>query len=228
VAAPAAEYRAAQAALGAALAVQVAQAWAVLLDTSRLRATIPVLAAAVAALVHRYGQVSALTAAGYYEAARLEAGVAGRFTPVPADPADLDAVLAAVKWATRDLWTPEPDAAPARAATVAAAEKLVLDTGRDTITGAVMADRKARGWARVTEPGACYFCAMLASRGAVYRTEQTAQFRAHDHCHCHPEPVFTAYEPSAQVREWQALWVKSTAGHSGKAAIAAFRAALGQ
>ena len=228
MAAPAAEYRAAQATLTSALAVQVAHAWAALLDTSRLRASIPVLAAAAAALVARYGQVSAMLAAQYYEAARLDAGVAGRFSPVPADPADLDAVTEVVKWATRDLWTPEPDVAPARAAAVAATEKLVLDAGRDTITGAVLADRKARGWARVTQPGACYFCVMLATRGAVYKTEATAGFQAHDHDHCHPEPVFTAYEPSAQVREWQALWSESTAGHSGKAAIAAFRAALGQ
>ena len=79
MAAPAAEYQAQQATLSAALAAQVAHAWAALLDTSRLRATIPVLAAAAAALVARYGQVSAMLAAQYYEAARLDAGVAGRF-----------------------------------------------------------------------------------------------------------------------------------------------------
>lgn len=225
--AAATDYQAATEALSAALARQVAAAWHGLLNVSRLKLTLPQLSAAVAALVHRYGQASALIAVRYYETARLEAGIAGKFTPVQVTPPGLDAVTEAVKWATRELWTATPDVQPARAATQAVTEKLVLDTGRDTIIGAVQADRKARAWARVPEPGACYFCVMLATRGAVY-SEHTADFRTHDHCRCHPEPVFTAYEPSAQIRDWQALWRESTAGHSGKAAVAAFRAALGQ
>lgn len=46
------------------------------------------------------------------------------------------------------------------------------------------------GWARVlTGERNCSFCAMLASRGAVYKSEKTAGFEPHDRCDCHPELV---------------------------------------
>jgi hypothetical protein len=219
----AADQQAAQVAVADHLSAQVSAAWSALLHVGALKLTLPRLSVAVAALVHQYGRASAALAVHYYEERRLEAGVTGKFTPVPADPASADAVDEAVRWATRDLWSRQPDVTAARRSVQAVSEKLALDTGRDTVIGAVHADRKARGWARVTEPGACYFCAMLATRGMAYRSEKTADFRSHDHCRCHAEPVFTAYEPSAQIREWQALWHGSTRGHSGKAAIKAFR-----
>lgn len=53
-----------------------------------------------------------------------------------------------------------------------------------TITGSNLADPKGRGWARETSPDACPFCRMLAGRGAVYRTRETASFAPHDNCHC--------------------------------------------
>ncbi|MBQ1164427.1 hypothetical protein KBZ21_41300, partial [Streptomyces sp. A73] len=37
--------------------------------------------------------------------------------------------------------------------------------------------------------GACAFCKMLAVRGAVYERD-TANFRAHDGCHCGVVPIF--------------------------------------
>lgn len=239
---PSADHQAAQQAIADAFLEEFPHAWA-LLDVSRLAATLPHLIAAIAALVHRYGTASAAVAADYYETARRLAGVAGRFTPVPAAPPGHDEVEAGVKWATRDLWSAEPDTAAARTLAEGVADRAVLNSGRDTLTGAVTADRKARGWARVPEAGACAFCAMLATRGAVYKSRETAGAvaasarwadaqgelnRFHDHCRCHVEPVFTAYEPSAQVREWQALWDRSTHRLSGKAARSAFRAALGR
>lgn len=222
MAAPAADYQASQAALAASLAPQVAVAWS-LLDVSQLAATLPDLAAAVTALVHRYGSVMALAAARYYSAVRLDAGVTGRFAPPLADPAGLEQVTQSVKWATRDLWSAQPAVPQARAAVQAVADKLVLDTGRDTVIGAVKSDRKARGWVRVTRPGACSFCLLLATRGAVYKSEQTAGFEAHDHDHCHPEPVFTAWEPSADMRHWQAVYRQAARAGSGKAVRDEFR-----
>lgn len=223
--ATAAGQQAAQASLAVALAAEVAAAWRALLDTAALAKTIPDLSAVLAALVGQYGSASAAVAAEYYSAARAQAGVSGLYTVVPASPPDHGQVDAGVRWATKDLWTTQPDPAPALKLTQAAAETLVLDTGRDTIVNAVLSDSKARGWARHTEPGCCAFCAMLATRGDVYRSRQTAGFQAHPGDRCQPEPVFTAYEPPAQVREWQALWRSSTKGTSGKDAVAAFRQA---
>jgi hypothetical protein len=105
--------------------------------------------------------------------------------------------------------------ADAKARLAAASEKLVLDSGRDTIVNNVQRDRKANGWARIPEPGACYFCAMMATRGAVYRSEKSASFKSHDHCRCHVEPVFTAYEPTAQIRGWQQQYTDATRGVYG-------------
>jgi hypothetical protein len=122
-----------------------------------------------------------------------------------------------------------PDAstaiADAKARLAAAAERQVLDAGRDTIVDNVQRDRKAKAWARIAEPDACAFCAMLATRGAVYHV-QRGEFKAHDNCRCHVEPVFTAYEPSAKVREWQALYAEATKGvYGSKNAQRAFRQA---
>ena len=221
----AAEQQTAQASLAVALAQEVAAAWQALLDVGELAKTLPDLSAVVAALVQQYGSASAAVAAEYYTAARADAGVSGLYAVTPASPPDAGQVDAGVRWATKDLWTPQPDPAPALKLTQAAAQTLVLDTGRDTIVNAVLADSKARGWARHTEPGCCAFCAMLATRGAVYRSRRTADFQAHPGDRCQPEPVFGIYEPPAQVRQWQALWRSSTKGTSGAASIAAFRQA---
>jgi hypothetical protein len=222
---PATEYQQNQANLADGLGAQLMAAWDTLLDVYALKKTLPVFTAAAAALVHRYGSASAGLAADFYDAARLAAGVKGSYTVIPADPAPLAQVEANVSWATKNLWTPEPDVQPAKVLVKGAAERLVLDAGRNTITTAVQRDRQARGWARVTKPACCYFCALLASRGAVYKTEQTASFEAHDHDRCVAEPVFGVYEMTAQARGFQAMWRSSTRGHSGDAAIKAFRQA---
>lgn len=100
-----------------------------------------------------------------------------------------------------------------------------LDGGRETIFTSVRADSAARGWARVTSGRACAFCAMLASRGAVYKTD-TVKFRSHDHCTCTAEPVFgkeSILPPGAErLRD---LWDESTGGLSQGEAIDAFRRA---
>jgi hypothetical protein len=229
---PAADYQRRQALLASALAVQVDAAFTSLLVIGDLRASLPVLSAGVAALVQRYGSASAGIAASYYDQARAAAAVKGAFHVVPASPAGLDQVTQSVRFATRTLWSSRPDTAPAKAMTRAVAERHVMDAGRDTITAAVAGDRQARGWARVTRPGCCYFCAMLATRGGAYLSKQSAEFKKgtdepyHDHCHCVPEPVFGAYEMTADARAWQALWRSSTKGLSGDEAVKAFRQAF--
>lgn len=237
--AQAAEYQRQQGVLADALGVQVGAAWA-LLDVPALKKTLPVYTAAVASLVQRYGNASAAVAADYYEAARAAAAVKGRYTAVLAGPAPFGQVEANVGWATKGLWSAElqvqapkaAEAAPQAGADVVeaakvlvkgAAERMVLDTGRATVMNAVQGDRQARGWARITKPGCCAFCAMLASRGAAYKTERSAAFRAHDHDRCMAEPVFGAYEMTADARGWQALWQSSTKGTSGADAVRAFR-----
>jgi len=217
------------------------QAWPEF-DASRIRETLPRLAALVAALVRRYGMASATQAAAFYQAERA-AQVPGRVSVPVESPPSLEQVTQELKWATDNAWgvtTPE-DMAVMESKVVAAAERMTLDVGRDTIVAAVAKDRYARGWARVTEPGACHFCLMLATRGAVYKNKAAAGVvdaktalggdakgeanRYHDNCRCHVEPLFGgAYEPTAQVRAAQQLWEKYAAGKPDP--LNAFRRAL--
>lgn len=87
------------------------------------------------------------------------------------------------------------------------AGRLALLGGRQTIAQTVAGSDRIRGWRRVIGGSACYFCAMLASRGAVYKDEQRAAFRGtsghkyHDHCHCLPEPLYEHEGDPAEVEE---------------------------
>lgn len=77
----------------------------------------------------------------------------------------------------------------AEAASAAAAMRHALNGGRETIVEMARVDRQALGWARAASGRACAFCALLASRGPVYRKD-TVGFQAHDHCSCTAEPVY--------------------------------------
>jgi hypothetical protein len=216
--------QAAQAGLAILVLAAIERLWPSL-DLLHLRRSLPAFKAAVAQDVQRHAQASATLAARQYRQQRVAAGVGGGYTPRPADPPSVEQVAQAVDWAVQPLWDSsvalqELDAAPeetqkvagsaiadAKARLAAASEKLVLEAGRDTIIANVERDRKAKAWARIAEPGACSFCAMLTTRGAVYHA-QRGDFKAHDNCRCHAEPVFTAYEPPAKVREWQQQYDK--------------------
>ena len=216
--------QASQAGLVLLFARELEQSWPNV-DPQQLKATLPRFTAIIAQLVHRYGAASSTLAARFYQSQRQAAGIAGRFTVKPADPPPWTQIRSTVGWATRDMWVADPPVDQALKDLTGATEQLVLDQGRDTIIGAANTDRKAIGWARVPEPDACYFCAMLATRGAVYK-EDTVGFKAHNNCRCHVEPVFTHYEPSAQIREWDALYAKATKGsYGGTNVLNAFRQA---
>lgn len=229
--APAVEHQDEQAGLVVLFLRELMRLWP-LLDLQRLASTKPTWTAAAAGLASRYGAASASLAADYYDAERVAAGVGGRFAVSPAEPAGLDQVTASLDWATKGLWSTDPDADAARRLVGSVGQKLILDPSRATLLDAIAQDGQARGWARVARPGACWFCRMLATRGAVYKTEATALFRAdgrryHDDCHCNVEPLFgLAHEPPAHVRQWQAMWRDATAGKSGRAARIAFRQAV--
>lgn len=84
------------------------------------------------------------------------------------------------------------------------ARDAVLDAAQAP-TGPVIA------WARIAEPGACKFCRMLATRGAVYTSEQTATVttgakRYHHNCRCHAEPVTSGFEQARSIKLGQTEW----------------------
>jgi len=205
------DHRTEQAALGSLIAGLVAHAWAVLLDPHDLKGSTPKLTAAVEAIVKHYGAASASHALRSYRVQRLEAGVTGRPSiHMPSTPTH-DEVARVVENAVHTLYgrvTPEVET-KAQDALASEVEQLVLDHGRRATMDATQADSEAKGWARVTEPDACSFCRLLATRGAVYKTRASADFRAHTKksdgsggtCRCNVEPVFNVYEPTAQARQ---------------------------
>lgn len=210
---------------------------------SRLEATVPDWIAAVRALVDQYGAASASLAADYYEAERVAAAVTGRFTVPLLDPPPDEQVDNSLRWATKDVWERDPDdpatteaqrqpletrLAQAEKKAEAVAQKLVTDQGRGTVQEAVRRDSQATAWARSAALGACAFCKLLAVRGAVYK-QDTADFRAHDGCHCGVVPVFKGqrFELSDHAREWERLYKEFAAPHSGDQ-LRRFRLALAE
>lgn len=209
----------------------------------RLRETVPDWLAAMNAIVDQYARTSASLAADFYDAQRDAAGVSGVFTVPVTDPPPLEQTEASLRWATKDLWPRDPedpqttdaqrnplDVRLAQAETKAeqVAQKLVTDTGRGTVREAVRQDRQATAWARSAARGACAFCKLLAARGAVYK-QDTADFRAHDGCHCGVVPVFRGqrFELSSHAREWERIYREYAQGHSGDQ-LRLFRRALAE
>ncbi|WJN63184.1 MuF-like injected head protein [Streptomyces phage phiScoe45] len=130
--------------------------------------------------------------------------------------------------------------AQAGARQAATAERVAMNGGRSTVWNHAQRDRRALGYIRLSRTGTpCGWCAMLISRGPVYRSEASATGggavsnfgdgdKYHDNCHCYAEPVFSReqYRNSpiyALNRQYEELWPQVTKGLSGKAAISAWR-----
>jgi hypothetical protein len=150
-------------------------------------------------LVERQNARSAQLAASYYRALRaVELGAPlTEFAPTVVLTAEAQRVVTSltvtgpvsVKRAMSAGIALDQASETAMTNTARSAHRLALDGGRSTLTASVSADRRARGWQRVTSGKPCAFCDMLAGRGEVY-TEESAGFQAHDGCSCSAEPVY--------------------------------------
>jgi hypothetical protein len=96
------------------------------------------------------------------------------------------------------------------------------------------------GYARFTDSDPCYFCAILAARGAVYAEnafrDSSGGFigtdgvlgsnvdSVHDHCRCSLRPVFRKSDfRDERAKFFEAQWQKFSKGFSGRDAVNAFR-----
>ena len=172
-----------------------------LLNVNNMGDTFAPWASAVATLIQRDRRLVSGLAASYIRATRLESGVSGdpKIIVSAAAPETQIAtsleVTALAGYRTALRYYPEEKAKQvAFVRTAGAVGRLVLNGGRDTVFDSIRADSRAGGWMRITAPGACSFCQMIAGRGAVYSAD-TALFGAHDHCACLAKP---AYGPTAQ------------------------------
>jgi len=176
---------------------------------------------------------SARLAAVYFQAFRMAEGAAGTATPVVASTPPPDELVRSLRYVgivgpEKLLAAGVPDVAARTFVNVSGdVTRHALNAGRDTLVRSVEADRRAVGWARVTDSNPCSFCRMLASRGPVYRTETGGGFQAHLSCGCTVEPTYDADAPwPGRAAEWRDQWDQVTRGKSGAAARKAFRQAV--
>lgn len=186
----------------------------------------------VPGVVQKWNLASAAVAADWYDTLREQQEIPGVFTAVVPDLGDQGG-QALAGWGAQALKTPttaEPDLSPsempitqldpvesAQYRVEGGLQKRLVNAANLTVTESSRQDPRARGWMRRTRPGACDFCLMVASRGAVY-TRATATFACHEHCHCEAVPAWGGkplpvgpYKPSdrpstpadrARVRSW--------------------------
>lgn len=202
-----AELRQSQAELTSLAAADLTTVWTQIgsFDDARV-----VLDGALPALINEYGSASAATAAEWYAQARDQARISGLFTPMPARLLE-QGTAELVKWAVDTGFNLDN----VKTLVEGGMSRRIQDWGRQTIVSSSLQDPAADGWQRVGA-GACDFCAMLIGRGAVY-SEATADFSAHDACHCQAVPAFGGkprpvrpFRPSAKrseadaqrAREW--------------------------
>jgi hypothetical protein len=195
---------------------------------------------AVTPIIRQAHGASSQAAAAYYPAYRLVERIPG---PVP-DVQFAELVEDAVRTSMYVTGETQVNRSLNAGMTVAAAKRQAFTTlsgavarhvaagARDTLHQTILSDPVAYGWERMTGRDPCAFCAMLASRGAIYSETSVAvdltgvdpQFRPvlqsggrrqrrrsgdlyHDHCQCYLEPRFDG-DPflSAENRRWRDLW----------------------
>lgn len=157
-------------------------------------------------IIPSYYDAAASLAVDWYEELREESKPSGLYVPRIIGNPSMD-------WIEREVEKFRREAEAGIEAEMAAmarelerlAEKEVARGFRDSITGNARLDSEAIGWSRVTRPGACKFCLMLADRGAVYRSESTAIFAAHSNCHCASRPEFRNGEHGEEANAVQYL-----------------------
>lgn len=118
-----------------------------------------------------------------------------------------------------------------------------IGAGTDTINKVSNADKRVQVWARQTGPRPCAFCAMLASRGFVYKTKKSATNSYSEHVKADGFLGFSvsAYHPNCActaISRWEStgendlpelngylekMWPEVTAAYSGVDALNAWR-----
>lgn len=184
-----------------------------------------------AVLVRAGRRASGVAAVRYYSDFRRLEGVHGAVavTMAPPMPDDLieggirGAGLSGILNATRRGMTDEAAHRNGFVKLAGTAANLVLGGGRHTLMGAIHSDPQARGWQRVTDPNPCAFCAMVASRGVIFKSDGGAGFQAHGHCGCSAEPAFEGTPVRPDNERFAQAWKDSTKGLSGGEALNAFR-----
>lgn len=195
-------YRRNQAALGGRIAASTSTLVANRLDPSDPDRGWASLLAELIALIRGGRAVSERLAMEFYRYLRDLEAAEGEPPEQPDIPFPTDAVVGSMiytgpRMARAMLKRGDRRDVPARVGVMVgrSAMRHTLNGGRAALQASVEDDEAAWGWARITDGDPCEFCRMLATRGPVYKSRQTAGEginRYHDGCGCSIVPVFWA------------------------------------
>lgn len=189
-------------------------------------------------LLAEYGGQASQLAADYYDEWRfLALGVAATAYSAPVIP-DIpdDVVQESLGWALAPLFNDLLDPNSTLSRIAGQAGRLIRNADRLTMLAAAADDPIGTRYARVAREDACAFCRLLASRGADYRSAESAKFvvgeidprdpwrterlrgqrgtqasgeQFHDNCRCDVVAVFPGrdLEVSPQVAEWTSQYL---------------------
>jgi hypothetical protein len=234
-------HRTSQARLADAMAARLLAAYSRLLAGGGFRqdSTVQAWLAEMLPLIVLYRERSAGRAQAFYERATPGLDLSGIAPdPVPDEAIETSLRVTGVIGLFEALGNGKPfDEAVKGAAKAAAgaAQRHTLNAGRTFIGNAIERDTTALGHYRLTRAGCCSFCAVLASRGAVYKGDSFAdsdprfiggesEEKVHDHCRCQLVPVKSRSDALPDLTsEFADLWAATSKGRSGKDALNAFR-----
>lgn len=143
------------------------------------------------------------------------------YTPTTAAPPDVSALTKSAQWA---LGADGDEALIRMSGTM---QRFVFNGARDTTLINVKSETGAK-WARYASANACEFCRLMAIRGAVYLSQESGSFEAHDKCHCVAVEVRpdADYEPPDYMSKWDDQYTQArrdAKSGSPKAILAAWR-----
>lgn len=222
-------HRVAQARIAAAATVDLVRIWPAL-DPLDLDATSPRWLQLAIPTIERHRRRSQELARTYY--GRLRQAEAPEVEPLPVvglRPLPTNRVATSLLVTGPISIKRGVSAEVAQAAQAAAGARQALSGGREVIDDTIRADPSVKRVRRLTAPGCCAFCAMLATRDQLPPFFGGHFFRAHDNCHCQPEPAWDdGAGQSARSAEFSRIYRESTdgVGSSGNQKLNAFRQAL--
>lgn len=176
------------------LALRELQGWWATLDLSdpvKVRAELEDF---LPVLVREYGDTAMTVAADFYDEQRAQAMPRGRrFSSTIPPQIPTEAIQANGRWGIGPLFGDSPDEQAALGRLAQVVDRMAISYGRSVIHRSAMMDPARPRVARVPSGSeTCAFCLMLASRGAVYESEQTAgrDREYHGKCDCVPTPLW--------------------------------------
>jgi hypothetical protein len=150
----------------------------------------------LAPMIDQYGLATGSLAAEWYDLNRELARVGGSWSGAVVQDPNID-TGPMIGGTVKDFGTIESMLAGLQAGM----DLRVRQAANGTVMDSTLRDPRASGWGRVASAGCCSYCALLASRGSVYRSQQTATFCPHLHCHCVAAPAWGGSTEPLRSRE---------------------------